>query len=133
MNSPATRAVARVSSMSETPTAYTFVGGMRQPELPAQPDAQIEAMVHSELAALLGARGAPQCCAVTRWARAIPQYTLGHRARVAELEAAERALPGLFFRANYRGGISVGDCVASGRAAAETIASFLAATRRDPE
>jgi oxygen-dependent protoporphyrinogen oxidase len=62
---------------------------------------------------------------VTRWRRAIPQYTLGHLERVAAIEAAERANPGLYLCANYRGGISVGDCIKSGHAMAERIFSVL--------
>jgi oxygen-dependent protoporphyrinogen oxidase len=102
----------------------TFVGGSRNPDLAcASPDA-IAQRVDRELAALLGARS-PQWREVMRWPRAIPQYTLGHAARIAALEQAEAAAPGLYFRANYRGGVSVGDCIKSAHAAAAAVASFL--------
>jgi oxygen-dependent protoporphyrinogen oxidase len=102
----------------------TFVGGSRNPDFArASPDA-IARQVDGELAALLGARS-PQWHEVIGWPRAIPQYTLGHAARIAALERAEAAAPGLFFRANYRGGVSVGDCIKSARAAATAVASFL--------
>ena len=55
--------------------------------------------------------------------RAIPQYALGHLQRIAAVEDAERALPGLHFCANYRGGVSLGDCI---RSAAETVERVLA-------
>lgn len=99
----------------------TFVGGMRQPELARQEEDRIAAMVHDELAQLIGARARPRWTQVTRWARAIPQYTLGHGQRMAVLDAAERELPGLGFCANFRGGISVADCIKSGHAMAERI------------
>ena len=41
------------------------------------------------------------------------------------LAAAEQALPGLYFCANYRGGISVADCVRSGYLMAERVAARL--------
>ena len=74
---------------------------------------------------LLGIRGPARSTRVTRWERAIPQYTPGHFERMAALEAAEGDLPGLFFCANYRGGISVSDCIKSGHAMAERVASRL--------
>lgn len=105
----------------------TFVGGMRQPELARAADEEIAALAQAENAALLGAAPRAALARVTRWAQAIPQYSLGHLARVARTEAAEAALPGLHFAANWRGGISVGDCVKSGFAVAERIAARRAA------
>lgn len=99
----------------------TFIGGRRQPELTALPEAAIAAIAHEENAALLGARRAPLWQAVTRWPRAIPQYERGHGARVAQAEAAEAALPGLLMCANWRGGVSLGDCIVQGRQAARRI------------
>jgi len=107
----------------------SFVGGMRNPELPARPDAEIAQFVQSELESLAGARSAPLWTAITRWTHAIPQYSLGHHERLRLVEDAERALPGLFFCANYRGGISVGDCIKSAHAMADTVSRFLGSPR----
>ena len=103
----------------------TFVGGMRQPELAQRDEAAIAALVQEELVSLLGVRAAPRRIWVNRWERAIPQYTLGHLGRMAAIDEAERALPGLYFCANYRGGISVADCIKSSRAAADRVAQYL--------
>ena len=103
----------------------TFVGGRRNPDLPRRSDDEIAAIVTGELRALVGTRGDPLWSAVTRWPRAIPQYDLGHRERLSGVDAAERALPGLFFCANYRGGISVGDCIKSADATATAVAELL--------
>ena len=103
----------------------SFVGGERHPELPAGSDAQLAAIVHGDLQALLGARGDPEWTAITRWTHAIPQYNLGHRERLRPVEDAERALPGLFFCASYRGGVSVGDRIQSAHAMADAVARFL--------
>jgi oxygen-dependent protoporphyrinogen oxidase len=105
----------------------TFVGGQRQPQLPGLPEDQLAALVHAEHRTLLGASAAPLFQAVTRWPRAIPQYTLGHLARVARAEAATRALPGLFLCASWKGGVSVGDCIKSGHFEAQSAAAFLRA------
>jgi len=103
----------------------TFVGGMRQPELAELDEAAIAALAQDELVSLLGVRAAAQRTWVNRWKHAIPQYTLGHLDRVSKLDEAERALPGLYFCANYRGGISIADCIKSSRAAADRVAQYL--------
>ncbi len=104
----------------------TFVGGRRNPELAQAPEADIAASVRRALAQYVGA-ATPLWSAVTRWQQAIPQYTLGHRERIAVLERAEAAAPGLYFCANYRGGVSIGDCIKSGHAMAERIDRELGA------
>jgi oxygen-dependent protoporphyrinogen oxidase len=103
----------------------TFVGGRRNPELAALEDGPLTTAVHRELARLVGARAEPLWSDVTRWPRAIPQYTLGHLERLATVETAERARPGLFFCANYRGGVSIGDCVKAGHSIAERVSTYL--------
>ena len=103
----------------------SFVGGTRQPELAQRDEQAIADLVQSELAALLGITANPEFVHVKRWPRAIPQYTLGHAERMGQVAAAERKFPGLFFCANYRGGISIGDCVKSADRAADQVAAFL--------
>lgn len=107
----------------------TFVGGARDPERALQSDEAIVSTVRQELAGLLGATGEPLFVRLTRWPRAIPQYTLGHLQRIGEVERAEQALPGLYFCANYRGGVALGDCVKSGAAVAERVARRLGGAR----
>jgi protoporphyrinogen/coproporphyrinogen III oxidase len=103
----------------------TFVGGLRDPALPGLAEDEIAALSHAEHAALLGARGAPLFQVVTRWPRAIPQYTIGHLQRVARAEAASAALPGLFLCASWKGGVSVGDCIRNGHLAGDAAAAFV--------
>ena len=103
----------------------SFVGGTRQPELAQRDEHAITDLVQSELAAVLGAAADPEFVRVKRWPQAIPQYTLSHAARIGQVAAAERNFPGLFFCANYRGGISIGDCIESADQAANQVAAFL--------
>ena len=103
----------------------TFVGGLRHPDLPSRDDDVLRDIVRRELAALVGAAGEPSWTAITHWTHAIPQYNLGHRDRMGPIDDAERTLPGLHFCANYRGGISVGDCIKSAHATAENVAQRL--------
>jgi len=107
----------------------TFAGGMRNPQLPAQPDGALATLVHEELAALVGATSPPIWVDVTRLSRAIPQYNLGHADRLRPLDEAEHALPGLFFCGSYRGGVAVGDCIKSAHAVAEAATRYLVGVR----
>ena len=91
----------------------TFVGGARQPELAALDDESLAQIVHRELAGLVGLCGDPTLVRVKRWARAIPQYTLGYGAIQQLFAEIEREIPGLYIAGNLRRGISVGDSVLS--------------------
>jgi oxygen-dependent protoporphyrinogen oxidase len=105
----------------------TFVGGMRQPALARLDEPALKALVQNEMAALLGVTAPPEFVNVRQWSQAIPQYTLGHAERMRQLDAAESAAPGLFFCANYRGGVAVADCVASANRVSAAVAEFLQA------
>ena len=106
----------------------SFVGGFRQPALAGLPENELAMLVQGEHQALLGARQPPRFQQVTRWPRAIPQYTLGHGARLARADAARRVLPGLFFCANWTGGVAVGDCIKSGHGCADAVVALLGAS-----
>jgi oxygen-dependent protoporphyrinogen oxidase len=98
-----------------------FIGGARYPGIAQAEDESVVERILADLRPLLGIEGAPVMTRVTRWTRAIPQYELGHLERLARLDAALAALPGLHLRANYRDGISVADCVENARRLAEII------------
>ncbi|MGE0355770.1 MAG: protoporphyrinogen oxidase [Burkholderiales bacterium] len=105
----------------------TFVGGRRDPALALADDETVVAKVAEEHRSLLGVRAPALWNAVNRWPRAIPQYGPGHLARIARVAKAEQDVPGLRFCANYRGGVSVGDCIASAHATAESLGAWLKA------
>lgn len=98
----------------------TFAGGRRNPEMTTMDEATLKRTVDAELASLVGARD-PLWHEIVRWTHAIPQYTIGHLQRIAAVDAAAAALPGLHFCANWRGGVSFGDCIKNGIAMAEAL------------
>ncbi|MCL2310018.1 MAG: protoporphyrinogen oxidase [Proteobacteria bacterium] len=104
----------------------TFIGGMRQPDLPGYDDAVLQEIAARDLASLIGVRGTPLWTKISRHPRAIPQYTLGHLGRVHRIDAVRAQAPGLFFCANWRGGISLGDCVKSAHLTADEVGAFTA-------
>jgi len=89
----------------------SFVGGATNPGALAKSPEQLAAQVHGELTPLLGLRKEPVFTNVTLWQQAIPQYNLGHTARIAALESLRTLFPGLYFSGNYLNGPAIGTCV----------------------
>ena len=78
------------------------------------PESEMIATAHREITNVLGITGQPVFHHLTSWKKAIPQVNLGHEKVLTELENIESENPGLTFAGNYRGGISVGDCLING-------------------
>jgi len=91
-----------------------FIGGRRREEVGDWEDARVIERVLDDLAPILGFRAPPVMTHINRWPRAIPQYELGHLARIEALDQALANLPGLYTRANWRDGVSVSDCIRNG-------------------
>lgn len=109
----------------------TFLGGQRNPSQVQATDDELLRTVHQELGHLVGAGGEPSMTQLTRWPRAIPQYGFGHRERITTLEQAEREHPGLIFCSNYRGGVSISDCVTRATEAARAVGQLLGKVGKD--
>ena len=80
------------------------------------------ALVVEEMREIAGVTARPKVTRISRWPRAMAQYTVGHPARMAELDARLAALPGLHVAGNAYQGIGIPDCIRMGKAAAEKIA-----------
>lgn len=98
-----------------------FVGGALAEDLARLPDAELVALAEAELGDLLGIQGAPNLVRVARHARAMPQYHLGHLARVAAIETAARRLGGLALAGNAYRGVGVPDCIHGGEEAVDSL------------
>ena len=99
----------------------TFVGGAMQPEMLANDDDQLIALVQEELSDILGVSGDPLLALVTRYDKAMPQYHLGHTERVARIGQQVQAVPGLKIAGNAYEGVGIPDSVRSGEEAAEAM------------
>lgn len=102
-----------------------FLGGVRDPGILDLSDAEITALVRTELESILKFTGEPRFVRICRWPASMPQYTLGHDERVATIRARLATLPGVFFAGNAISGIGLSDCIRTGRAAAEAALQFL--------
>jgi len=98
-----------------------FVGGALQPELFELSETELLARVRDDLRQLLGIERAPLFAEVSKWERSMPQYHLGHLARVKRIEERVASLPGLVLAGNAYSGLGIPDCIRSGEAAADKI------------
>ena len=99
----------------------SFVGGATHPAAAALSAEEMIALVHAELAPLLAIRGLPAFSVAQIYRRALPQYNLGHAARLAEVETLRRELPNLWLTGNYLRGPAIGACVEQSLAVADQV------------
>jgi oxygen-dependent protoporphyrinogen oxidase len=102
-----------------------YVGGVGREEILQLDDAALTSKVRAELTALCGISVEPTYTEVNRWWKAMPQYTIGHLDRLAQLDAALSRYPGLVLTgAGYRG-VGIPDCIRDGASAAERVVQDL--------
>jgi oxygen-dependent protoporphyrinogen oxidase len=88
-----------------------FLGGVDRPDLLTQLDAKLIGLACEGLDRAVGLKGGPERTWVMRQEGAIPQYTLGHRERVASVMKRLGSFPGLYIAGNAYRGVSVGSIV----------------------
>ena len=101
----------------------SFLGGATAEHVTRRSDAELEAIVRSQLGEMLGVDGEPELSRVVRYPRSMPQYEVGHLGRVAQIEAAEADLPAFALAGNGYRGVGIPDCIHSGELAATRIFS----------
>ncbi len=99
-----------------------FIGGYQGQHLVERSDKELSALARRELAELIGARGEPELTRVVRYIKAMPQYHLGHLARVARIDALAKQHPRLAIAGNAYRGVGIPDAVKSGEEAAQILA-----------
>jgi len=96
-----------------------FVGGALNEGILQSDDGALVATTRDELRQALGVTAEPVLTRVVRWPKAMPQYHVGHGARIETIERGAAALPGLQLAGGAYRGVGIADCVRSGEAAAE--------------
>ena len=88
-----------------------FVGGSRNPGFVYDNEEELIKTVRQEFEELMDIKGEPLHLAKRFWEKAIPQYTIGYVESENYFDHFEKDNKGIFLSGNYRGGISVGDCI----------------------
>lgn len=97
----------------------TMVGGARSAELALLPDDQLTGKVQADLKDILGIGAEPDFIRIFRHDKAIPQYLVGHSARLQAIEDRLQRHPGLVLTGNAFKGVSLNDCVVNAQKIAQ--------------
>ena len=99
-----------------------FAGGGRQPGIANLESSELLDLVQADLKALIGINGEPVFKDHIFWPDSIPQYDTGYDKVINTFEDLEVNNPGLHIAGNFRGGISVPDCIKNGLALGKRLA-----------
>jgi protoporphyrinogen/coproporphyrinogen III oxidase len=98
-----------------------FLGGVLNAAMLEDDDVTLVARARGELQAALGITAEPVLTRLHRWPASMPQYRVGHLARVETIDRGLSALPGVRLAGAAYRGVGIADCVRSGEAAAEQL------------
>ncbi len=99
----------------------TSVGRHRETEVLQREDADLVAVSRHDLREATGLDAAPLQTRVTRWTDGLPQYPVGHHARVARIREHVAKLPGLAVCGAQYDGVGIPACIASAYAAVDQL------------
>jgi oxygen-dependent protoporphyrinogen oxidase len=102
-----------------------MIGGATDPQAGDLTDGALLDTVRADLERTMGLRLSPEFVHIVRHRRGIPQYTVGHLARLERIESGLAGAPGLFLAGNSYRGVSVNSCIEEGRRLAVRIATHL--------
>lgn len=102
-------------------TFTLFIGGSRNPDFVKEDKNKLLEKVRKEFEQLMKINGEPIFSAHRFWEKAIPQYNLGYIEHEKFFDEFEKQNPGLIISGNFRGGISVGDCIKNSEIVAEKV------------
>jgi oxygen-dependent protoporphyrinogen oxidase len=100
-----------------------FFGGRLDGGAVNETDDALADAARDELRRIIGLTAAPIHTLISRWPQSMAQYTVGHAARLKEIEQRAASLSGLYLAGNAYTGIGIPDCIRMGRAAARAILS----------
>jgi len=106
-----------------------YVGGVRNREVAKMNSKDLLVQVHNELSSLLQIKGPPILARCRQWPRSLPQYTLGHADRMADIMAVSDRYQGLFLTGNYIGGVSIANCISQAYSTATNVDLCLKANK----
>jgi len=95
-----------------------FMGGALNEAILEGDNETLTRVARAELGELLGVTAPPLFSRVSRYPKAMPQYHVGHLARVEAIEGCLRAHPGLALVGGAYRGVGISDCVHSAEDAA---------------
>lgn len=110
----------------ENKAAFTlFIGGSRDAGFVDDVEQKVIDMARREFELIMKIRAEPFLITKRFWPKAIPQYNLGYVEHENFFDHFERNNKGIILGGNYRGGISVGDCIKNAELVVQKIKKLL--------
>jgi oxygen-dependent protoporphyrinogen oxidase len=103
----------------------SMIGGACFPRYISLSDEEVNNRVQADLKKIMDIKAPPSFVRIFRHEKAIPQYTVGHGDRLAQLGDKLREHPGLFLTGNAYRGIGLNDCVAAADRCAKDAVAYL--------
>lgn len=100
-----------------------LVGGARGRHILSLDDSTLLHIVLKDLSEIMGIKAKPDFVSIYRWEAAIPQYNIGHEAKLEQIDRLLQAQKRLYMRANWLGGVSLNDCVTNAEKLARQLIS----------
>ncbi|MGJ7922765.1 protoporphyrinogen oxidase [Neobacillus sp. LXY-4] len=103
-----------------------YVGKPNDQEAVNLSDDEIIKIVLNDLNKTMNITDKPLFHVVTRWKKSMPQYTVGHKERIAQVKAGlSSELPGVYLAGGSFEGLGIPDCISQGIGAMKKVLDFL--------
>jgi len=109
----------------DTISLRVLMGGAHATKVLERSDDELLSTAEREIAEILGFKGGIDRRRLFRHPRALPQYNLGHIARLAAIDGSLRMHPNMFLAGAAYRGTSVNDCIRNGRKTASHVLRHL--------
>ena len=102
-----------------------MLGGSKNPDVADYDDSTTLLTIQQELKVTMGISADPEFINIIRHNRAIPQYIVGHGARLEKIDERIDEQKGLYLTGNSYRGIGVNDCTRNARLLAERLIEIV--------
>lgn len=103
-----------------------YIGRPGRENIVDKSDEEIQSIVMRDLKNSMNINVSPELVLITRWKKAMPQYTVGHLSRVHSVEKElEQQLPGVYIAGNSYHGVGIPDCIDQGTAAVNKVLNYF--------
>ena len=99
----------------------TMLGGARNNSIIELGEEKLASLAHAQLANIMKIRNEPSFRKIIIWNQGIPQYTIGHRKRLQEIENRLSNLKNIYLAGNAYTGISLNEAIKRSYSIAESI------------